>query len=212
MSPKKWMRKTLRWCQKVLTQRNISVSPSTIRKALGHLNISLKKNQKYVNTRNHPDRDKQFQYIQEIRAKFIAAGNPVISVDTKKKELIGNFQNKGRIWCKNAKKVLDHDFPSAAKGKLVPYGIYDLQLNRGYVHCGISADTPEFAVESIIWWWQNFGKKNYPNAQKILILCDSGGSNGYRPRKWKMDLQTNLTDKMGLSISVSHYPSGTYCN
>lgn len=209
MSPKKWIRKTLRWCQEKLEMQNITAANATIRKGLKKLGISLKKNRKYINTRNHPDRDAQFNYITDKRQEFSRTKNPIISIDTKKKELIGNFYSNGQIWCKKPKNVLDHDFLSAALGKLIPYGIYDLHLNHGYIHCGISADTPEFAVDSLVWWWENYGKKNYPEAKKILILCDAGGSNGYRPRKWKKNLQMELADKMGLSITVCHYPSGT---
>lgn len=209
MSSRKWMRKTLKWCQDKLKVHNITVAPATIRKGLKILGISLKKNRKYVNTRNHPDRNLQFNFIAGKRREFSQANNPIISIDAKKKERIGNFYNNGQTWCKEPTKVLDHDFPSAAVGKLIPYGIYDLHLNHGYVHCGVSVDTPDFAVDSIVWWWENYGKHNYAKAKKLLILCDAGGSNGYRPRKWKQHLQTELADKMGLSITVCHYPSGT---
>ena len=209
MSPKRWMRKTLRWCRNQLKMRNITVATATIRKGLKKLGISLKKNRKYLNNRNHPDRNLQFNYIAKKKREFTQAKDPIISIDAKKKEKIGNFDNNGQTWCKEPTNVLDHDFLSAAVGKLIPYGIYDLHLNHGYVHCGISADTPEFAVDSLVWWWEKFGKKKYPKAKKILILCDAGGSNGYRPRKWKMNLQLELADKMGLSITVCHYPSGT---
>lgn len=209
MSSKRWTRKTLRWTQDQLKIRNITVALATIRQGLKKLGISLKKNRKYLNTRNHPDRNLQFNYIAMKRQEFTNANDPIISIDAKKKENIGNFDNNGRTWCREPTKVLDHDFLSAAIGKLIPYGIYDLHLNHGYVHCGISADTPNFAVDSLVWWWEKFGKKNYPNAKKILILCDAGGSNGYRPRKWKTNLQLELADKIGLSITVCHYPSGT---
>lgn len=209
MSPKKWMRKTLKWCQVNLKKHDITVSLATIRKGLKTLGISLKKNRKYVNNRNHPDRNLQFNFIAGKKREFSQANNPIISIDSKKKERIGNFYNNGQTWCKEPTKVLDHDFPSAAVGNLIPYGIYDLHLNHGYVHCGVSADTPDFAVDSIVWWWENYGKHNYSKAKKLLILCDAGGSNGYRPRKWKQTLQTELADKMGLSITVCHYPSGT---
>ena len=209
MSPKKWMRKTLKWCQVNLEMHNITVSPATIRKGLKKLGISLKKNRKYVNNRNHPDRNLQFNFIAKKREEFSQANNPIISIDSKKKEHIGNFYNDGQTWCKEPTNVLDHDFPSASLGKLIPYGVYDLHLNHGYVHCGVSVDTPDFAVDSIVWWWENYGKYNYSEAKKLLILCDAGGSNGYRPRKWKQNLQTELADKIGLSITVCHYPSGT---
>lgn len=136
------------------------------------------------------------------------AGLPVISVDTKKKELIGKFKNAGRTWCKEPTAVNDHDFEQNALGKAVPYGIYDLKHNRGYVYVSKSADTPQFAVEMIGRWWTQEGKTLYPTAHKLLILADAGGSNGCRPRLWKQQLQEQLADRLGLEITVCHYPAG----
>jgi len=130
-------------------------------------------------------------------------------VDTKKKELIGNFKNAGQTWCQEPEAVNDHDFEQDALGKAVPYGIYDLQHNQGYVYVGKSADTPQFAVEMIARWWTTDGKALYPNADKILILADAGGSNGCRPRLWKQQLQELLADRLGLEVTVCHYPTGT---
>jgi hypothetical protein len=132
----------------------------------------------------------------------------VISVDTKKKELIGNFKNSGRTWCQDAEEVNDHDFPHAALGKAIPYGIYDLQHHLGSVYVGRSADTPQFAVEMIAPWWQQEGQARFPGATKLLILADAGGSNGCRPRLWKHHLQEQLADQLGLEATVSHYPTG----
>jgi len=129
-------------------------------------------------------------------------------VDTKKKELIGHFKNPGRRWCHTAEAVNEHDFEQDALGKAVPYGIYDLVHNRGYLYVGQSADTPQFAVEMIAAWWRAFGRPDFPTADKLLILCDAGGSNGYRPRLWKQQLQELLADQLGLEVTVCHYPTG----
>ena len=208
MSKRKWTRKTLRWMKKELHAIGINASLSTIRNTLRKRKISLKKNRKYKSTQNHPERDMQFLYLNKLKHKFLSVGNPVISVDTKKKEFFGNFKNDGRPWRKEALEVLDHDFPSLAEGKLIPFGIYDLKQNRGHVYCGTSFGTSEFAVVSIIRWWTEFGQKKYPNQSKLLVLCDSGGANGYRRRKWKWDLQTKLVDRFDLTVTVCHYPSG----
>lgn len=210
MIGKKWVRKTVRWMKEQLAKKNIHAAISTIRDTLKKLGISLKKNIKSKSSRaqRHPDREKQFGYLNKFKHFCLASGIPVISVDTKKKELIGNFKNDGRTWRKEAKEVLDHDFPSLAKGKLIPYGIYDLKHNNGYVYCGTTYDTSEFAVDSICRWWKEYGQKLYPNQSQLLILCDSGGSNGYRRRLWKWALQTKLADRFGLTVHVCHYPSG----
>ncbi len=142
------------------------------------------------------------------RDAFLKAGWPCISVDTKKKELIGRFHNRGTQWCRNAQAVNTHDFPSYAEGCAVPYGIYDLALNAGYVAVGTSADTPEFAVDALAWWWQHFGTVCYPNAPELLILADAGGSNGCRPRRWKEQLQVKMADAFELAVTVCHYPTG----
>jgi hypothetical protein len=130
-------------------------------------------------------------------------------LDAKKKELIGNFKNAGQCWCQEAEAVNDHDFESEAIGKAVPYGLYDVNHNRGYVYVGQSADTAEFAVDVTARWWQDFGQQDFPNAPRLLALCDSGGSNGYRLRLWKVQLQEQLADHLGLEVTVCHYPTGT---
>lgn len=208
MTTRIWTRKTLRWIKIQLIFEDISVSISTIRKGLKKLGISLRKNKKYVNTRNHPDRNTQFNYIKELKADYTSKGLPIISVDCKKKEKIGNFKNAGRKLGKKAKKVLDHDFPSDAEGKLIPYGIYDVIRNLGYVFCGKSHETSEFAVDAILWWWRYYGRKNFPNAKNLLILADCGTSNGYRTYKWKYDLKTRFAEKYNIEITVAHYPPG----
>jgi hypothetical protein len=138
---------------------------------------------------------------------FKAAGHPIISVDTKKKELIGNFKNPGRTWSRQAERVNVYDFPSNAVCRAVPYGVYDVQHNLGYVYVGTSADTAEFAVEAIVNWWGQPDRPTFPNEAKLLILCDGGGSNGYRLRLWKQQLQERLADQLGLEVMVCHYPT-----
>ncbi len=172
------------------------------------MEYSLKANVKRLTGPPHPEREGQFQYIEAQRKAFLGAGLPVISIDTKKKELIGNFGNSGRSWCHEADPVNVHDFRQDALGRAVPYGIYDLNHNRGYVYVGGSADTPQFAVDALASWWRGEGQKGFPGAGKILILADGGGSNGYRPRRWKQQLQEQLADRLGLEVTVSHYPTG----
>jgi hypothetical protein len=157
---------------------------------------------------NHPDREAQFSYIAEQRAAFAEAGEPVISVDTKKKDLIGNFKNGGRALGSEAEEVNVHDFPSEAAGRAVPYGIYDVRNNNGWVVVGKSADTPEFAVNAIVAWWESEGKARFPGARRLLILADGGGSNAARSRAWKQQVQEQVADRLGLEVTVSHYPRG----
>jgi len=146
--------------------------------------------------------------IKSLREDFVAGGEPVISADTKKKELIGQFKNAGRTWHREAKKVKDHDFRSEAEGIAAPYGIYDIQRNFGALVVGRSADTPEFAGNSILTWWQLHGRNDYPGAKRLLILADSGGSNGAAPKMWKKHLQEKIADGYGLEVTVAHYPPG----
>ena len=208
MKERIWVRKTVRWIREKLEVKGIVVSLGTIWNTLKKLKISLKKNRKIKSAQNHPMREAQFQYLKKLKQIFLITGKPIISVDTKKKEYIGNFKNDGRTWHKEAIKVLDHDFPSLAEGRLIPFGIYDLKNNEGYIYCGITHETSEFAVDCICEWWEEFGQTLYPNQSEILILCDNGGVNGYRRRQWKKDLQTKLADRFGLSVHVCHYPSG----
>ena len=208
MKERKWIRKTLRWMKEKLLKKGIDAALSTIWNTLKKFKVSLKKNVKSKGAQNHPMRNEQFQYLNKLKRMALALGKPSISADTKKKELIGNFKNDGRTWRKEAFEVLDHDFPSLAEGKLIPYGIYDLKNNEGTVFCGTSFDTSEFAVDCICEWWEEYGQDQYPNQSEILIFCDSGGSNGYRYRSWKWFLQTKLADRFGLTVTVCHYPSG----
>jgi hypothetical protein len=208
MSQQKWQRSSLRHLSRELKAKQHAVSHTTIRRLLVKQKYSLKANRKRCAGAEHPDRDTQFTYLESQKKAFLAAGEPVISVDTKKKELIGNFKNAGRTWCQKAEEVNDHDFDQDALGKAVPYGIYDLNHNLGYVHVGTSADTPQFAVETIATWWQTEGKLLFPGKQRLLILADCGGSNGYRLRLWKQLLQEQVADRFDLEVLVCHYPTG----
>ena len=205
MSARKWRRSSLRALSQALGAK---ISHTTVGRVLKDLDYSLKANVKRLTGAPHPDRDTQFAYIEHQKQAFREAGLPIISVDTKKKELIGRFKNSGRRWCQTADEVNAHDFEQDALGKAVPYGVYDVTNNRGYVYVGKTADTPQFAVEQIAAWWQTFGCHDFPAAKRLLILCDAGGSNGYRPRLWKQQLQELLADQLGLAVTVCHYPTG----
>lgn len=194
--------------QAALEQRGHRVSRETVRRLLYKHKISPKANVKRLVAKAHPARDEQFRYIQSQRVAFEGLGWPIISVDTKKKELIGPFAQRGRRWCKEAQAVYLHDFASDALGRAVPYGIYDLHHQQGDVYVGQSADTPDFAVDNIVHWWQTVGQERFPHAPELLILADGGGSNGYRPRRWKYQLQRRLADAFGLRVTVLHYPPG----
>ena len=154
------------------------------------------------------DRDAQFEQISELRGDFAARNLPVLSVDTKKKELIGRFKNPGTAWSREPVDVKDHDFPSEAVGKAVPYGIYDVQANLGTVCVGTSLETPEFAVDSIRWWWLHEGQYRYPQATELALLADCGGANGPNHRAWKWALYERLVKPLGLTVTVAHYPPG----
>jgi hypothetical protein len=177
---------------------------------LSEAGYSLQANRKTKEGADHPDRDAQFRHINEQVDNYLSAGDPVISVDTKKKELVGNFKNNGRIWLPKGKpiEVNMHDFPDKTLGKAVPYGIFDIRQNDGYVNVGINHDTGEFSVASIERWWDTLGKERYPGSTRLLITADSGGSNGYRLRLWKKELQ-RFSDTTGLDVSVCHLPPGT---
>lgn len=208
MSQRKWLRSSLQQLSKQLRQMSYQVCPMTVKRLLKQQGYRLKANVKRFTGPPHPNRDKQFKYIQIQVQEFLKMGLPLISVDTKKKELIGNFKNPGQIWCNQAEEVNAHDFPQDAVARAVPYGIYNLNHNCGHVYVGKSADTPEFAVKAISSWWQTAGRSAFPAANRLLILCDAGGSNSYRSRLWKQQLQLLLADQLGLEVTVCHYPSG----
>jgi hypothetical protein len=209
MSEQKWVRASLRSLSRRLGEAGHSASPPTVRRLLDDQGDRLHANTKQLEaSAAHPDRDRQVEYITEQRQAFGAAGLPRISVDTKKKELIGQFKNPGRVWSQEAEAVNVHDFRPDALGRAVPYGIYDLAHNRGTVYVGQSADTPRFAVDLLARWWVDEGQAAYPEAHELLILADSGGRNSARSRGWKQQLQEQLCDRHGLTVTVCHYPTG----
>ncbi len=209
MGARKWVRSSLRKLSQRLAQTGHGASAPTISRLLKQHDYALRVNAKEKEAGSqHPDRDTQFHYIETQKQAFAAARCPIISVDTKKKELIGDFKNAGQVWCQQPLEVNVHDFPGDALGRAVPYGIYDLIRNEGAVYVGASADTPEFAVTAIVHWWEDSGWRVYPQATQLLIVADAGGSNGCRPRLWKAQLQSQLSDRLGLSVTVCHYPTG----
>jgi transposase len=209
-SPLRWTCKSTRKLARELKNMGHNISHMRVADILHSQGYSLQSNQKIIEGDNHPDRNAQFILINNKTRLFMKYDQPVISVDTKKKELVGNFKNGGREFRLkgNPVKVLVHDFKIPALGKVNPYGVYDISRNEGWVSVGTDHDTSAFAVESIRQWWNTMGKIAYPDACKLLITADSGGSNGYRVRLWKAELQ-KLADDSGLEISVSHFPPGT---
>ena len=209
-SPLRWTSKSTSKLAVELQFRGHKISPKTVARLLQKQGYSLQSNKKTSEGDSHPDRDKQFQYIHDQVEEFLDREQPVISVDTKKKELIGFYKNKGQEWERKKEpiKVNMHDFPDPKQGKVIPYGIYDIALNQGWVNVGINHDTAELAVESIRKWWLLMGQQMYPSAQELLITADCGGSNGYRVRLWKTELQ-KLASEIGIKIKVAHFPPGT---
>jgi hypothetical protein len=210
MSPLKWNSKSTYQIQQYMASQGHSVSEDTIQRRLRDLDYSLQANRKDKEGESHADRDRQFRYINETAKRFLKRKEPVISVDTKKKERVGNFKNNGRKWRRKgqALKVNVHDFPSLSKGTAIPYGAYEVHRNEGLVNVGMTHDTAEFAVESIRRWWRQFGVRHYPGARRLFICADSGGSNAARNRAWKYHLQ-QFSDEAALEIVVGHYPPGT---
>ena len=212
MTGLKWTHKTTVKVAAELQTLGIDVSPRTVAKLLKQMGYSLRVNHKKlarVSKTLPEDRDAQFSHIKELRERCAADHLPIISVDTKKKELIGRFKNPGVAWSQEPIKVKDHDFPSEAIGKAIPYGIYDINANRGTVFVGTSVDTPKFAVDSIEAWWLTEARYRYPDADELVILADGGGSNGSQSRNWKHDLHEQLCVRHGLNVTVAHYPPGT---
>jgi hypothetical protein len=210
----KWTRKTTGKIAQQLKRAGIRVSAKTVGRLLKQMNYSLRLNLKCLESGQSkpPDphqRNLQFRYIRSQIRSYKADAMPVISVDTKSRELIGAFHQPGRKWSQEPIKVLDHDFPSDSNGVAIPYGIYDVIKNEGFVCVGTSRDTSEFAVDSIRIWWQKSGSRHYHDADRLLILVDCGGSNGYRIRLWKQQLQIGLCDRFGLQVKVCHYPPGS---
>jgi len=210
MSPLRWTCLSVRTLAQELGKQGKKVSPQKVADLLHEMGYSLQSNRKVIEGASHPDRDAQFLFINRSVKEFQKRGQPVISVDTKKKELIGNFRNAGQEWQPKGEpvEVEDHDFPKEDLGKAIPYGIFDLANNCAWVNVGVDHDTPEFAVASIRRWWDEMGKTLYPEATELLITADGGGSNGYRSRMWKVALQ-RLSDEIGLEITTTHFPPGT---
>ena len=210
-SPLRWTCKsTMVLSAELLAQHGIRISDRTVARLLRDHGYSLQAANKTVEGAQHPDRNAQFEHINAKAQDCVERGVPVISVDTKKKELVGNFKNAGREWNPQGEpELVDvHDFPSDAVGKAIPYGVYDLAANDGFVSVGVDHDTPVFAVTSIEAWWAQVGSKRYLKAREIFITADAGGSNSYRSHVWKHQLQ-RVADKLGMSIRVSHFPPGT---
>jgi transposase len=209
-SPLRWTCKSVRQLARELGERGHQVSHQLVSELLHALGYSLQANRKTIEGTSHPDRDAQFEHINKKVRLFLRQGDPVISVDTKKKELVGSFKNGGREWRPQGdpEKVLVHDFVIPELGRAIPYGVYDLANNSGWVSVGIDHDTSSFAVESIRRWWHNMGQPLYETRKRLLITADGGGSNSSRVRLWKVELQ-KLADELGMEISVCHFPPGT---
>lgn len=207
-----WTTLSLKDIQKILLEKyEVNVSYRTIGDLLEKLGYSKQANKKMLQAgKPNPNRNEQFEFINKKVEEFIKAGDPVISVDTKKKENLGEFKNNGQEYRKkkDPRKVLDHDFPIAELGKVAPYGIYEINSNTGFVNLGISHDTAEFAVESISRWWEVIGKNTFPQSKRLMITCDCGGSNGYRVHLWKYQL-SQFAKRTGLEVHISHFPPGT---
>ncbi len=205
-----WTSKSSRNLAAELTEQGHPVGFRTVPKLLRKLGFSLQSARKTLEGKQHPDRDAQFRHINDTVSAAIVAGQPAISIDTKKKELVGEFNNAGREWhpAGNAPRVNTYDFPSMADGKAIPYGVYDIADDSAMVSVGIDRDTAQFSVAAISAWWEQFGRVRYPKARKLVITADCGGSNGNRTRLWKTELQ-RLANETGLQISVCHFPPGT---
>ncbi len=207
MTGLRWTYRSLRRLAKALHRRGIKLSPNTVARLMRQRGFSLRTNRKTLAEVSDPDRDRQFGYLSRLRHYYVTHGWPVISVDCKKKELIGLFKNPGETWRRTPHEVLAHDFPSRAEGRGIPYGVYDVVDNHGFVVVGTSHDTPRFAVSCIRQWWLKVGRHRYVGARRLLIEADGGGSNDYRKWEWKVALQ-DMADEFGLVITVTHYPPG----
>ena len=203
----KWARKTLRALERALRRKGFKISFVTIRRLLRERGYAIRVNRKRLTKKRSPQRDRQMHYLARLRRRFCKAGQPVISVDTKKRELVGNFKNVGGTWRRQARAVLEYDFPSDAEGVAIPFGIYDVARNKGFVIVGTSYQTPEFAVAAIRRWWLQVGQMYYPDPHELLIEADCGNPNSNRCWRWKYGLQ-QLADEVGLTITVTHLPTG----
>ena len=209
MTGLKWSRRTTDKIAVLLAKVGIFVSSNTVGRLLHQMGYSLRINHKMLPTDSSPNRDQQFQYIAEMRNSFQSRNHPIISVDTKKRELVGNFKNQGTRWCRSPNLVNDHDFRTDSIGVAIPYGVYDLIANRGSIFVGISHDTARFAARCIATWWSREGLCRYPRKTRLLILADTGGSNSSRTFAWKTEIQKQLCNCFNLTVTVAHYPTGT---
>lgn len=205
-STRKWKRRSLDNLAEQLGPQH-AVSAPTVGRLLRDLDYSPKVNRKHLGT-SSPERDRQFRYLLQQKRLFLRHGWPIVSVDAKKRELIGWFKNAGQAWCLKAFAVNLYDYPSLAEGIGIPYGLYDLVRNEGFISVGISANTADFAVASVWWWWHTYGQYRYPDAPALLVLADGGSNNGCRVHLWKYALQTQFVNRTGLEVTVCHYPTG----
>lgn len=204
-----WTDLTPQEIQQRLGEKDIDIGLDTLRALLESEGYRKRQMQKYLDMGLHEDRDAQFLNITRIKGEYLDAGDPLLSIDTKKRELLGTFYRKGKVYTRQALLAYDHDFPSHAEGTVIPYGLYDLRHNSGYVNVGTSRDTSEFACDSVAWWWQEYGSRLYPSSRRVCLLCDGGGSNSVNKYLFKEDLQ-GLSDRLGLEVRVTHYPA--YCS
>jgi len=204
----RWSRRTTTRLAEELVALGISVSANTVARLLHQMRYSLRVNRKLISTDSSPDRNRQFEYLAELRDRFQRRHLPIISVDTKKRELVGNFCNPGRRWDCTPRPVFDHDFRTDSLGVAIPYGIYDVTENHGTLVVGVSHDTPAFAAHAIAHWWRQEGGPRYAGSRQILVLADTGGSNGCRCWAWKTELQSQLASPFSLTVTVAHYPTG----
>jgi len=208
MSRQKWSRKNTRQISGEMRNLGFPICANTVSALLRSQGYSLRVNRKSIAETQHPDRNEQFEIIARIKKSFQDSGQPILSVDSKKKELVGNFKNDGTTWCRESDPVLVHDFRSEASAIAAPFGMFELTANRGTVVVGTSADTGEFAVDAIEQWLNAFGWEGYPGMQRLLILCDGGGANSCRARLWKYRLYQQISQVHGIEVTVCHYPSG----
>jgi hypothetical protein len=204
-----WTDLTPKQIQATLMESDLYVSEHIVRQLLRDAGYRIRQMLKYLDMGEHKDRNAQFENIARIKGQYLGSANPIVSIDTKKKELLGTFYRDGKVYCQQPLLAYDHDFPSYALGKVIPYGVYDLKRNFGYLSVGTSHDTSEFACDSIAWWWTEHGRKLYRGADSMCLLCDGGGSNSANKYLFKEDLQ-GLSDRLGIEIRVAHYPP--YCS
>lgn len=208
MTGLRWSRRTTLTISEELVALGISVAPNTVARLLHQMGYSLRVNHKQIATTVSPRRNLQFEYLVELRSYFQRRHLPIVSVDSKKREMVGNFKNPGRRWERAPRRVYDHDFRTDSVGVAIPYGIYDVHENRGTLVVGVSHDTPAFAAHAIAHWWRQEGSQRYSRSPRLLILADTGGSNSCRCHAWKTELQSQLANSFALTVTVAHYPTG----